>query len=65
VHAKLLVEGLRRAGRQLNTDSFIKAMEGAGDISIGRFVAKYSPQSHNGSTYVEMAIIDNEGQLRY
>lgn len=65
VHAKLLVEGLRRAGRSLTTESFIKAMEGAGEISFGRFVAKYSPQSHNGSSYVEMAIIDNEGQLRY
>ncbi|MGC1173395.1 ABC transporter substrate-binding protein [Polaromonas sp.] len=65
VHAKLLVEGLRRAGRALTTESFIKAMEGAGEISFGRFVAKYSPQSHNGSSYVEMAIIDNEGQLRY
>ncbi len=65
VHAKLLVEGLRKAGRQLSTDTFIKAMESAGEISFGRFVAKYSPQSHNGSSYVEMAIIDNEGQLRY
>jgi branched-chain amino acid transport system substrate-binding protein len=65
VHAKLLVEGLRRAGRPLTTESFIKAMESAGEISFGRFVAKYSPQSHNGSSYVEMAIIDNEGQLRY
>lgn len=65
VHAKLLVEGLRRAGRPLSTESFIKAMETAGEISFGRFVAKYSPQSHNGSSYVEMAIIDNEGQLRY
>lgn len=65
VHAKLLVEGLRRAGRSLSTDSFIKAMEAAGEISFGRFVAKYSPLSHNGSSYVEMAIIDNEGQLRY
>ncbi|OOG47424.1 ABC transporter substrate-binding protein [Polaromonas sp. A23] len=65
VHAKLLVEGLRRAGRSLTTESFIKAMEAAGEISFGRFVAKYSPQSHNGSSYVEMAIIDNEGQLRY
>ncbi|MDP1565473.1 MAG: ABC transporter substrate-binding protein [Hydrogenophaga sp.] len=65
VHAKLLVEGLRRAGRPLSTESFIKAMESAGEISFGRFVAKYSPQSHNGSSYVEMAIIDNEGQLRY
>ncbi|MBA4326988.1 MAG: branched-chain amino acid ABC transporter substrate-binding protein [Polaromonas sp.] len=65
VHAKLLVEGLRRAGRPLSTESFIKAMENAGEISFGRFVAKYSPQSHNGSSYVEMAIVDNEGQLRY
>ena len=65
IHAKLLVEGLRRAGPRLNTQSFIKAMEGAGDISFGRFVARYSPQSHNGSTYVELAIMDNLGQLRY
>ena len=65
VHAKLLVEGLRRAGRNLNTASFIKAMEEAGEISFGRFAAKYSPSSHNGSSYVELAIIDNAGQLRY
>jgi ABC-type branched-subunit amino acid transport system substrate-binding protein len=65
VHAKLLVEGLRRAGRDLTTASFIKAMEGAGDIGFGRFVARYSAQSHNGSTYVELAIMDNLGQLRY
>jgi len=65
VHAKLLVEGLRRAGRNLSTASFIKTMEEAGEISIGRFAAKYSPSSHNGSSYVELAIIDNAGQLRY
>ncbi len=65
VHAKLLVEGLRRAGRNLSTAAFIKAMEEAGEISFGRFAAKYSPTSHNGSSYVELAIIDNAGQLRY
>ncbi len=65
VHAKLLVEGLRRAGRNLNTAAFIKAMEEAGEISFGRFAARYSPTSHNGSSYVELAIIDNAGQLRY
>jgi ABC-type branched-subunit amino acid transport system substrate-binding protein len=65
VHAKLLVEGLRRAGKHLTTESFIKAMEGAGEISFGRFSAKYTPGSHNGSSYVELAIVDNLGQLRY
>ncbi|MEA3395452.1 MAG: ABC transporter substrate-binding protein [Pseudomonadota bacterium] len=65
VHAKLLVEGLRRAGRNLSTTSFTKAMEDAGEISFGRFAARYSPSSHNGSSYVELAIVDNTGQLRY
>ena len=65
IHAKLLVEGLKKAGRNLSTESFSKAMEGMGEVSFGRFVAKYSPQSHNGSSYVELAIIDNQGQLRY
>jgi branched-chain amino acid transport system substrate-binding protein len=65
VHAKLLVEGLRRAGRNLTSDSFIRALESAGEINFGRFVARYSPQSHNGSGYVELAIVDSLGQLRY
>jgi ABC-type branched-subunit amino acid transport system substrate-binding protein len=65
VHARLLVEGLQRTGRDLTTASFTRAMEGAGDISFGRFTAKYSPKSHNGSDYVELAIIDGQGQLRY
>lgn len=65
VHARLLVEGLRRTGRDLNTANFIKAMEGAGEIAFGRFTAQYSPKSHNGSSYVELAIVDAEGRLRY
>ena len=65
VHARLLVEGLRRTGRELSTASFIRAMEGAGEIAFGRFTAQYSPRSHNGSNYVELAIIDAAGRLRY
>jgi branched-chain amino acid transport system substrate-binding protein len=65
VHARLLVEGLRRTGRNLTTESFIKTMEDAGEISFGRFNVKYSPRNHNGSSYVELAIVDAEGSLRY
>ena len=65
VHAKLLVMGLQRAGRNLTTESFINAMESAGDIGFGRFIARYTPRSHIGSTYVELAIMDNRGELRY
>jgi branched-chain amino acid transport system substrate-binding protein len=65
VHAKLLVEGFRRAGKNLTTESFIKGLESAGEIRYGRFTASYTPESHNGSSYVELATIDGSGQLRY
>jgi ABC-type branched-subunit amino acid transport system substrate-binding protein len=65
VQAKILVEGLQRAGRNLSTESFIKAMESSREIAYGRFTAQYTPESHNGSSYVELAIIDASGQLRY
>lgn len=65
IHAKLLVEGLRRGGKNLNTESFIKGLETGGDISFGKFVAHYSPVNHTGSSYVELAILDAAGQLRY
>jgi branched-chain amino acid transport system substrate-binding protein len=65
VHARLLVEGLRRTGRELSTASFIRTMQSTGEIAFGPFRARYSPQSHSGSSYVELAIIDEKGQLRY
>lgn len=65
VHARVLVQGLRKAGRGLTTESFINAMESIGEISFGKFSAHYSPTSHTGSSYVELAIIGNDGKLRY
>ena len=65
MHARLLVEGLRRAGRELTSESFIRALESAGEISFGKFSVRYSPQSHAGSSYVELAIIGSDGKLRY
>ncbi|MDO8768703.1 MAG: ABC transporter substrate-binding protein [Burkholderiaceae bacterium] len=65
LHARLFVEGLQRAGRKLTTDSFTRALEGAGELRYGKFAAVYTPQSHKGSSYVELAIIDTNGQLRY
>lgn len=65
VHATLLVEGLQRTGRALSTESFIRTLETSGEISLGKFKVQYSPQSHIGSSHVELAIVDSNGQLRY
>ena len=64
LNAKLLTEGLRKAGRNLTTESLIKALETAGETRYGKFSARYTSTTHIGSTYVELAILDADGQLR-
>ncbi|HOX69710.1 MAG TPA: hypothetical protein PKV56_17820, partial [Burkholderiaceae bacterium] len=65
VNASVLAEALRRAGPALSTDAFIRALESAEPIRFGRFGLTYTSSAHPGSTYVELAIIDESGQLRY
>jgi ABC-type branched-subunit amino acid transport system substrate-binding protein len=65
VHARLLVQGLKAAGPKPTTDSFIKGLEGLGEIRYDKFIARYSPSSHNGANYVELAIVEGSGRLRY
>ena len=58
--AKVAVEGLRRAGRALTRDSFIKAMESMGDLDVGGFKVSYGPGNRSGSRFVDLTIISKD-----
>lgn len=58
--AKVMVEGLRRAGRKLDRESFIRAMETMGDYDAGGFRVSYGPENHNGSKFVDLTIISKD-----
>ena len=60
IAAKVMVEGLRRAGRKLDRESFVKAMESMNDLDVGGFKVSYGPQSHNGSKFVDLTIISKD-----
>lgn len=55
--AKVMVEGLRRAGRRPDREGFVKAMESMSDYDLGGFRVEYSPESHSGSRFVDLTII--------
>jgi branched-chain amino acid transport system substrate-binding protein len=55
--AKVMVEGLRRAGKKLDRESFIKAMESMDPYDAGGFKVSYGPENHNGSSFVDLTII--------
>jgi len=60
IAAKVMVEGLRRAGKNLTRESFIKAMESLDPYDAGGFKVSYGPGNHNGSTFVDLTIISKD-----
>ena len=61
--AKVFVEGLKRAGKNLTRESFIGEMEKMHDIDLGGFFVSYSPTNHAGSKFVDLTIIGREGKF--
>ena len=62
--AKVLVEGLRRAGPNLTRERFIQALESIRDYDLGGVVVSFGPKDHTGSEYVETTIIGKDGRFR-
>ena len=60
IAAKVMTEGLRRAGKKLDRESFIKAMESMSDYDVGGFKVSYGPDNHAGSKFVDLTIISKD-----
>ncbi len=63
ISAKVMVEGLRRAGRRLDRESFLRAMESIHDYDVGGFKVSYGPESHSGSKFVDLTIISKNQEF--
>jgi branched-chain amino acid transport system substrate-binding protein len=57
IAAKVFVEGLRRAGKDLTRDHLISALESMNSFDTGGFVVGFSPVKHNGSDFVDLTMI--------
>ena len=65
IAARVFVEGLRRAGKELTRDKFISAMENLRNFDTGGFTVSFTPGNHNGSTFVELTIIRKDGSFMH
>ena len=63
ISAKVLTEGLRRAGRDLTRERFVAAMEGITNLDLGGFGVSFSAVNHNASKFVDLAMIGREGRF--
>ena len=64
IAAKVLVEGLKRAGKNPTRESLVDALAGMGKTDLGGFTVSYSPTDHNGSTFVDLTIISRAGTFK-
>lgn len=63
IAARVLGEGLRRAGRDLNRDKLVSALESMNKVDIGGFPINFSSANHNGSNFVDLTIIGSNGKF--
>jgi ABC-type branched-subunit amino acid transport system substrate-binding protein len=60
---KVMVEGMRRAGKDLTREKLVTALEGMNNVDIGDFVVGFSPTNHSGSKYVDLTMIGRGGKF--
>ena len=65
IAAKVVVEGLRRAGRDLTREGLYKALAGLGQYDAGGYPVSFGPDNRHGSHYVELAVISKDGKFRF
>jgi ABC-type branched-subunit amino acid transport system substrate-binding protein len=61
--AKVLIEGLRRAGARPSRESLRQALEGLHHLDLGGLGLGYSAASHSGLDYVDLAIVNAGGRF--
>jgi ABC-type branched-subunit amino acid transport system substrate-binding protein len=63
IAARTLAEGLRRSGpQQPNRERLARALSGL-KVDLGDFWIDYSGESHNGSRFVDLTIVNRDGQF--
>ncbi|MES2944826.1 MAG: ABC transporter substrate-binding protein [Pseudomonadota bacterium] len=63
VAAKVLVEGIKRAGAKLTRESLITGIESIGSQSLGGFQINFSSTDHVASKFVEMSLLTSDGRI--
>jgi ABC-type branched-subunit amino acid transport system substrate-binding protein len=64
IAAKVLVEGMKRAGNHVTRATLHKSLSALGRYDAGGYVVDFKPNSRHGGTYVGMALLKPNGEVR-
>ena len=63
IAAKVLVEGLRRAGKQPTREKLIAGLESLKQFDLGGLDVTYGPELRIGTSYIDLTIIGKNGKF--
>lgn len=63
IAGRVLIEGLRRAGKELTRAGLVNALGGLRKFDLGDFVVDYGNRRHAGSSLVELTILRHDGSF--
>lgn len=63
INAHVLVEGSRKAGNVITSESLLAGLESSGGLRYGPIDIRYTEKDRQGSSYVGLTMIDSRGQF--
>ena len=60
---EVMVDALRRAGKNLTREKLIAALESMDNVDLGDFAVTFSPTNHSGSKFVDLTMIGHAGKF--
>ena len=64
VAARIFTEGLRRAGKGVNREALITAIESIQGLDLGGFLVNYGARDHVASSFVDLTMLTEFGGVR-
>lgn len=65
IAARVLVEGLRKAGPAAEPEKLVAALEDMRRVDLGGYEINFSRDSHDGSRFVDTGVVSRSGSLRF
>lgn len=65
IAARVLVDGLRKAGPGAEPEKLVEALEGMRRVDFGGYEINFSRDSHDGSRFVDTGVVSRGGNLRF
>lgn len=63
LNMRVLLEGMRRAGKQVTRHSLVAGLEKMRDTEVGGYKINFGPQNHHGSKYVDLSVVGQNGRF--